>query len=222
MTAAGAGLSDSIRHLAIEGVIGVGKTSLCSLLAPALNARLVLEQAEENPFLSKFYEERRTYAFQTQLWFLVQRYRQLSEAFVQQDLFHPVTMADYSFAKDRIFASVNLDDDELALYDTVARALSRDIPRPDLIVFLQASTDVLLKRISKRGRSYESRMDRRYLEALIEAYNHFFFHYTESPVLVINTSDIDFVDRPGDLDVLLEQIVRVKPGVNFFHPVSSK
>jgi deoxyguanosine kinase len=213
-------LPTHIRHVAVEGVLGVGKTTLCHMLAEPLDARLVLEEAEENPFLSRFYQERRSYAFQTQLWFLVSRYRQLSEAFVQEDLFHPVTLADYMFAKDRIFATVNLDDNELALYDTVAAALARDIPRPDLVVYLQANIDVLQKRIARRGRSYEHGMDRHYLEALSEAYNHYFFHYTETPVLIINTSDIDFVERPADLTMLLEHISHPKPGVNHFHPVS--
>lgn len=213
-------LPEPIRHVAVEGVIGVGKTTLCTMLAEPFSARLVLEQAEENPFLDRFYKERKSYAFQTQLWFLVSRFRQLSNAFVQADLFHPYTFADYMFAKDRIFAAVNLDDDELALYDTVASSLGKLIPRPDLVVFLQASTEVLLRRIAKRARPYEHSMDRHYLEALNEAYNHYFFHYTDCPVLIINTSDIDFVERPADLHLLVEQIVSVKQGVNYFHPVA--
>jgi deoxyguanosine kinase len=213
-------LPEHIRHVAVEGVIGVGKTTLCHLLSAPFSARLVLERAEENPFLARFYEERNALAFQTQLWFLVSRYRQLSDALVQEDLFHPVVLADYMFAKDRIFASVNLDEDELGLYDTIARSLAKDLPRPDLVVFLQASTDMLLKRIAKRGRAFEHGMDRHYLEVLSEAYNHFFFHYTESPVLIINTNDIDFVERPQDLDELVRHISEAKSGVSFFHPVS--
>ncbi len=213
-------LPDHIRHVAIEGAIGVGKTTLCHLLASRFNARLVLEEAEENPFLPRFYDHRNAYAFQTQLWFLVSRYRQLSNAFLQEDLFHPVALADYMFAKDRIFASINLDEDELALYDTVARSLERDIVKPDFVVFLQASTDVLMKRIAKRGRPFEYDMDMAYIEMINDAYNHFFFHYTDSPVLIINTSDIDFVDRPADLHELVAQIAEAKPGVRFFHPVS--
>lgn len=213
------GLPSHIRHVAIEGVIGVGKTTLCRMLAPPLNARLVLEEAEENPFLPKFYEHRSAYAFQTQLWFLVSRYRQLTEAFAQEDLFHPVTFADYMFDKDRIFAAVNLDEDELSLYDTVARSLERDIVKPDFVVFLQASTSVLMRRIEKRGRSFEHAMDPHYLGALNEAYTHYFFHYTDSPVLIIDTSDIDFVEYPADLEELTAQIVQAKPGVNFYHPM---
>jgi deoxyguanosine kinase len=214
-------LPDHIHHLAVEGVIGVGKTTLCRLLANSFNARLVLEQADENPFLHKFYRQRSNYAFQTQLWFLVSRYRQFSEAFIQQNLFHPVIITDYMFAKDRIFASINLDEDELSLYDTIARSLERDIPKPDFVVFLQASTEILLKRIEKRARPYEFAIDPAYIDVLNEAYSHFFFHYTDSPVLVINTSDIDFVAREHDLEVLIEQIAEAKPGANFFHPISN-
>ncbi len=214
-------LPDHIHHLAVEGVIGVGKTTLCRLLANSFNARLVLEQADENPFLHKFYRQRSNYAFQTQLWFLVSRYRQFSEAFIQQNLFHPVIITDYMFAKDRIFASINLDEDELSLYDTIARSLERDIPKPDFVVFLQASTEILLKRIEKRARPYEFAFDPAYIDVLNEAYSHFFFHYTDSPVLVINTSDIDFVAREHDLEVLIEQIAEAKPGANFFHPISN-
>ena len=214
-------LPDHIHNLAVEGVIGVGKTTLCRLLANSFNARLVLEQADENPFLHKFYRQRSNYAFQTQLWFLVSRYRQFSEAFIQQNLFHPVIITDYMFAKDRIFASINLDEDELSLYDTIARSLERDIPKPDFVVFLQASTEILLKRIEKRARPYEFAIDPAYIDVLNEAYSHFFFHYTDSPVLVINTSDIDFVAREHDLEVLIEQIAEAKPGANFFHPISN-
>ena len=213
-------LPEHIRHVAVEGVIGAGKTTLCHLLKDAFNARLVLEAAEENPFLARFYQERNALAFQTQLWFLVSRYRQLSEALLQEDLFHPVVLADSMFAKDRIFASINLDEDELLLYDTVASALSRDVPRPDLVVFLQASTDVLLKRIARRGRVFEHGMDRHYLDALSEAYNHFFFHYTRSPVLIVNTNDSDFVESQGDLEELIRQICGAGNGVSYFHPVS--
>jgi deoxyadenosine/deoxycytidine kinase len=212
-------LPANIRHIAVEGVIGVGKTALCHLLEEPLGARVVLEQADENPFLSRFYENRKHYAFQTQLWFLVSRYRQISEAFVQEDLFHSVTLADYMFAKDRIFAVINLNDDELALYDSIAHNLERDIPRPDLVVYLQASTDTLLRRIAKRGRSFESGLDRGYLETVTEAYNHFFFHYTASPVLIVNTNDIDFVENEGELDDLAAQIIQARPGINFYHPV---
>jgi deoxyadenosine/deoxycytidine kinase len=212
-------LPDTVRHICIEGVIGAGKTTLCSLLQKKLNARLVLEEAEENPFLAQFYRNRKDFAFQTQLWFLVSRYRQLSQAFGQQDLFHSVTLCDYMFAKDRIFAAINLDDNELNLYDTIAKNLSRDVAHPDLVVYLQVSTEVLLKHIEKRGRPFEYNMDRNYIETLNEAYNHFFFHFTDTPLLIINTSDIDFVTHPEHLDELLDQIVQAPPGVNFYKPM---
>lgn len=211
-------LPSHIRHVAIEGVIGAGKTTLCTMLQERFNARLLLEQAEENPFLSKFYQNRSDFAFQTQLWFLVSRYRQMSDAFVQEDLFHAITIVDYMFAKDRIFAAINLDDNELSLYNTVAKALSRELPRPDFIVYLQVSTETLLKRIEKRGRSFEFNMDRNYIETLNQAYNHFFFHYTKCPLLIINGSELDFVKNVDDLDVLAAQIAEARPGVNYFSP----
>jgi deoxyguanosine kinase len=215
-------LPDQIRFLCIEGVIGVGKTSLCHLLRRKFDARLVLEAAEENPFLSKFYADRKSYAFQTQLWFLVSRYRQLSETFEQQELFTDVTITDYMFAKDNIFASINLDENELSLYNTISKNLQRDVARPDFVVYLQASTDVLLQRIEKRGRSFEFNMDPEYLALLNEAYNHYFFHYTGSPLLIINTSDIDFVEYEADLDDIVNQIITMKTGTNFYAPLGSK
>lgn len=211
-----------IGHLCIEGVIGVGKTTLCHLLEERFDARLVLEEAEQNPFLAKFYEDRRNYAFQTQLWFLVSRYRQLSAAFVQEDLFHTLAVTDYMFAKDSIFASINLDDDELALYNTVAKALEKDVSKPDFVVYLQASTDTLMRRIGKRGRPYEFNMDASYIDIINEAYNHFFFHYTDSPLLIINTNDIDFVLNSEDLEEIIGQIAESKSGINFYQPLGTK
>jgi deoxyguanosine kinase len=215
-------LPEHIRHLCIEGVIGVGKTTLCHLLKNRFDARIVFEEAEENPFLSKFYESRRNLAFQTQLWFLVSRYKQLSEAFIQEDLFSKVAIADYMFAKDRIFAAINLDDDELTLYNTISRALEKDVPKPDFVVYLQCSTEVLLERIEKRGRTFEYNMDRSYIEVLNEAYNHFFFHYTASPLLIISTESIDFVEEQNDLEEIVRQISLAKPGVNFYQPLASR
>ncbi|MBD3344983.1 MAG: AAA family ATPase [Chitinivibrionales bacterium] len=209
----------TFNHICIEGVIGVGKTSLCKLLAERFSARTILEQVEENPFLSQFYRNKEVYAFQTQLWFLLSRYRQLSEESIQQDLFHETVVSDYMFAKDRIFASVNLDDNEIVLYNNVAKILEREIPQPDLVIYLQASTDVLMKRIDKRGRQYESNMDRAYIENLNQAYNHFFFHYTNSTVLIINTNEIDFVNNEVDLDEITGQILQTKSGINFYQPL---
>jgi deoxyadenosine/deoxycytidine kinase len=215
-------LPEHMSYLCIEGVIGAGKTTLCKLLAERFNARPVLEYAEENPFLSSFYQDRHSHAFQTQLWFLLSRYRQLTETFIQQDLFHSSTVSDYMFAKDRIFATVNLDENELALYNTIAALLEREIPRPDFVVYLQASTDVLLERIEKRGRSFEFNMDRQYIDTLNQAYNHFFFHYTRSPLLIINTNDIDFVNNHRDFEDLVDQILQTRTGSNYYHPLSSR
>jgi deoxyguanosine kinase len=211
-----------LNFIAIEGVIGVGKSSLCRLLADAWEGRLVLEEVDENPFLPKFYEERKAYAFQTQLWFLLNRYRQFSEAGVQQDLFHKITLSDYLFAKDRIFANINLDDDELRLYNLVAGTLEAQTPLPDLVVYLQASSETLLRRIARRGRPYEFNIDPAYIGLLNEAYNHFFFHYDRTTLLVINTDEIDFENDPGDLKEIAEQIALAPPGVTYYRPLRSR
>ncbi len=214
-------LPPTIRTLAVEGVIGVGKTELCTILAEQINACLVLDSADDNPFISKFYKNRTHFAFQTQLWFLLARYKQFSETLLQQDLFHDGVVIDYLFAKDRIFASVNLDENEFALYSSVARVLDKDIPRPDYVVYLQASTETLMKRIEKRGRPFEFNMDVHYIEALNRAYNHFFFHYTASPLLIINTNAIDFVANEKERDEVIDQILEGKPGSNFYQPLGS-
>ncbi len=215
-------LPPHLNYVCIEGVIGAGKTSLTTLLSDRFQARLVMEEIDENPFLSRFYSDRASFAFQTQLWFLLSRYKQLSVMVAQQDLFHQVTLSDYMFAKDRIFASINLHDDELMLYNNMASVLEKSTPRPDLIVYLQASTDVLLKRIEKRGRTFECNMDPEYIDTLNQAYNHFFFHYTYSPLLIINTNYIDFVNDSQDLNELIEQVISVKSGTHFYHPLGSK
>jgi deoxyadenosine/deoxycytidine kinase len=211
-------LPEHIRYMSIEGVIGAGKTTLCGMLGQQLNGQVVLEQAEENPFLSKFYQSRSDFAFQTQLWFLLSRHKQLSEAFMQQELFSSVTIADYIFAKDRIFAAINLDENELALYDVIAKNLTRDAIKPDYVVYLQVSTDTLLKRIQKRARPFEYNMDRNYIQTLNDAYNHFFFHYNDTPLLIINTSEVDFVADSKTFEEILSQIVLAKPGVNYYQP----
>jgi deoxyadenosine/deoxycytidine kinase len=203
-------------------VLGVGKTALCRILAARCDARLVLEEGEENPFLPKFYKNRKSFAFQTQLWFLLSRYRQLSETFVQLDLFHDVTVFDYMFAKDRIFAAVNLDENELALYNNIVTVLEERVPMPDYVVYLQASTEVLSRRIESRGRPFESGVDADYIDQLNQAYNHYFFHYTDSPLLIINTNDIDFVENEADLDEVLREICKALPGSHFFQPPDTK
>lgn len=211
-----------IKNISIEGVLGVGKTALCDILSRRLDARLICEEGEENPFLPKFYKNRRSFAFQTQLWFLLSRYRQLTETFGQPDLFHEVSIFDYLFAKDRIFATVNLDENELALYNRLVSILEQRIPPPDYVVYLQASTGVLLKRIEKRGRPFESNIDPEYLDQLNQAYNHFFFHYTDTPLLIINTNGVDFVENEADREDLLVEICKAHSGSNYFQPLDSR
>jgi deoxyguanosine kinase len=207
------------RYIVTEGPIGVGKTSLTTLIAEELGARLVLEQAEENPFLTDFYRDSARFRFQTQMFFLLNRFQQ-QEEMVQPDLFTRITISDYLFAKDRIFAYLNLNDHELALYEQIYKMLEPKILRPDLVIFLQAGTDMLLKRIKQRARPFEKEINRDYIASVNEAYNHYFFHYSETPLLVINTSDIDFVHRREDLDDLLKQILGMKQGTQYYVPAS--
>lgn len=206
------------KYMCIEGVIGAGKTSLTKMIAEQLNAQQVFEQPEENPFLQDFYRDPKRFAFQTQLFFLLSRYRQQQESF-QTDLFHDYTVSDYLFAKDRIFAHLNLEDRELYLYDRVASLLERDVPRPDLVVYLQSSTERLMTNIRKRGRSYEKNMSVEYIKSLNEAYNRFFFHYNDTPLLVINSTEIDFVNNREDFNDLMHQIMRSHSGIEYYSPV---
>jgi len=209
------------RYIVIEGPIGVGKTSLAKLLSKEFNARCILEKAEDNPFLSYFYEDRKKYAFQTQIFFLLNRFQQQKEI-AQLDLFNQITLCDYFFDKDRIFASINLDDHELALYEQVFHLLNGQIPSPDLVIFLQANPERLIHRIKSRNVSYEKNMDLEYLKTLMEAYNYYFFHYDQTPLLVVDTSEIDFVNRKEDLDQLLREIKQMKKGTWYFIPMRSK
>ncbi len=198
-------MSNQFDFIAIEGVIGAGKTSLAKLLAERKNARIVLEEFEDNPFLPKFYEERERYAFQTQLAFLASRFKQ-QQNMMNKDLFHQLTISDYIFDKDRIFARLNLDEDELALYDTIYNIMAGIAPQPDLIIFIQSSVDRLLDNINQRGRSYERHITPEYLKELNDAYNHFFYHYTRSPLITINATEIDFVNNPDHLAYIERQI----------------
>ena len=206
-----------VQYLAIEGVIGAGKTSLAARMAERFGARLLLEQHEENPFLVDFYRDPGRFAFSTQMFFLLSRYRQQQEL-PQQDLFHDLLVADYLFAKDRIFATLTLEERELALYDKVARLLERDILKPDLVVYLQMSTERLMKNIKLRDRSYEREMEEEYIRNLNEAYNRFFFNYTDTPLLVINATTIDFVHREKDFEDLVAQLNRPISGVQYYSP----
>ncbi len=212
---------ENLQYIAIEGPIGVGKSSLAQLLAAEFNGRVLSEEVDENPFLAKFYEDSKKYSFQTQLFFLISRYQQQKEMF-QQDLFSSTVVSDYLFAKDRIFAYLNLDEAELALYEQIFRLLDGTIPKPDLVVYLQASTEVLKERIKRRNKPYEMNIDDDYIEELVEAYNKYFFYYSDSPLLVVNTTDIDFMKSPADLSDLVEEIRSIKAGVHHYIPLGSR
>ncbi len=208
---------DRLRYVVVEGPIGVGKSTLTRLLTERFAGRGVFEVVEENPFLASFYADRTKYAFQTQLFFLLSRFRQQQELF-QEDLFNQVLVSDYLFAKDRIFATATLDPNELSLYEGVYEHLGPRVRRPDLVVYLRARLDVLLGRIRKRGREFERRFDPEYLEALCHTYNDFFFHYEETPLLVVDTSDIDFVAREEDFAEILLAIGQMKKGTVHLQP----
>jgi len=211
-----------MNYVCIEGVIGVGKTSLCEMLGQLFAARLILEEVDGNPFLRDFYSDRRSYAFQAQLWFLLSRHRQLSEAAAQPDMFRRVTVSDYMFAKNGIFAEMNLRGEELALYNRVEGMLGAGLARPDLAVYLQASTETLLRRIEKRARPFEKQMDAQYVDDLNKAYNSFFSNYGGSPLLIINTDEIDFVGDGKYFAEIAERIVNAKPGRDSYDPAVSK
>ncbi len=208
------------RYIVVEGPIGVGKTALAKRLAESLAADLVLEEDSENPFLERFYREGKSAALQAQMFFLFSRARQL-ESLRQPDLFSTVRVSDYLFAKDQLFAELNLDADELRLYEQLAEQLSVEPPVPDLVVYLQASADTLLERIARRGRDYERSIDRRYLERLADAYARFFHAYNDGPLLIVNASQIDPISNESDYRQLFEQIERTQGGRHFFNPASA-
>ena len=212
-------LPSEIRYIAIEGVIGAGKTTLAQMLSEQMGARLVTERFEENPFLPKFYEDPDRYAFQTQIFFLLSRYRQQQELF-QVDLFHSHIISDYIFEKDKIFAYLTLQDEELRLYESLLSTIEKNIPQPDLVIYLQSSVDRLMQNIQMRGRKMEERMSEDYIRDLNEAYNYFFFRYKSAPLLIIRATDIDFVGKKSDYEDLVEQILRPnKAPVEYYNPV---
>jgi len=208
-----------LRHLAIEGPIGVGKTSLVELLARRFRGTKILEDVD-NPFLGDFYKKKKGAAFQTQLFFLLSRYQQQQEI-AQIDLFTNLVVADYHFPKDKIFACINLDDSELLIYDRLYTLLSESVRKPDLVIFLQGSIETCLKRIKKKPRTLEKAVTPDYLAQLIEAYNYYFYHYDETPLLVVDTNEIDFVNRPADFEDLVGQIQKAKKGVQYYVPAAS-
>ena len=207
-------------HIAIEGTIGVGKTSLAGILGDRLEAKLILEEFEENPFLVEFYKDSDRFAFQTQLFFLLSRYRQ-QQQLQQTDLFTKTLISDYMFVKDRLFAALNLDDKEMSLYNTVARILEKNVASPDMVICLQSDTDRLMQNIKLRGREYEKLIDWKYIDALNQMYNEYFFRYDDSPLLIINTNDIDFVNNKDDLEEIIEFIRTPGEGTRYFNPIKS-
>jgi len=204
-------------YIAIEGPIGVGKTSLAQALGLRLGARIVLEDTDSNPFIARFYQDPEKYAFPVQLYFLLTRYNQQRQL-AQQDLFAQATVTDYLLAKDRIFARLNLDPDELVLYEGVYRLLDGQLAKPDLVVYLRARVEVLAERLRKRNRTFERHISVEYLERVSAAYRDFFFYYDETPLLVVDSTDIDFVADPGDLEDLLREIDRTGAGSHYYVP----
>lgn len=208
-------------YIVIEGVIGAGKTTLAEKITERLDAKLVLEQHELNPFLADFYRDPKHYAFQTELFFLLSRYRQQTEELSQTDLFQQYVISDYHFAKNRIFSSITLDERETTLYETLYGLLERDIAVPDLVVYLQSSPQRLMRNIRMRDREYERTMNPEYIEALVEAYNHFFFRYDASPLLLVNTTEIDFVRNPAQFEDLFDRIMDAPNGTTYYNPASN-
>jgi deoxyadenosine/deoxycytidine kinase len=209
------------RYIAVEGPVGAGKSVLAQVLSERLGARLVSEDAEENPFLRGFYADPRKHAFQAQIFFLLSRFQQ-QQALFQQDLFSQSTVADYLFPRDRIFATLTLAPDELALYDRLYEVLGPRVVKPDLVIYLQARTEVLLSRVRRRGRDYERAIDVPWLEGLARAYNEFFFHYDDTPLLVVNGSDIDLEGNPEDVEALLAVIRKHRKGRQHYVPLGTR
>lgn len=209
-----------IHYIAIEGVIGAGKTSLAKLLHKKLGGRLVLEKYMENPFLTRFYQDRERYAFQTQIYFLLTRFKQLQKL-SQLNLFDDHIITDYIFEKDKIFSHLNLQDDELQLYDMLVTNIEKSLPQPDLVVYLQSRVDRLMENIKKRGRDFESPITRQYISELNDGYNYFFFRYKGAPLLIVNAAEIDFVKHDDHLEELVKEILQPRHvAVEYYTPLS--
>jgi deoxyguanosine kinase len=211
----------AFHYIAVEGAIGVGKTSVVERLAERLDATTVLEEWGQNPFLKPFYDAVPGAPFQVELFFLLSRYRQQQEL-TQRSLFTQATISDYLFEKSKVFAYLNLEDSELLIYEKLYALLGESVPKPDLVVYLQAPTEVLMKRIRARGRPEESRLSEEYLAEVNRAYNYFFFHYTQTPLLVVNTTDVDLIKSSEDLDDLIRQIRSMGKGTQYYVPRGSK
>lgn len=210
--------STTHKYIAVDGPIGAGKTTVANMLAKDLGGTLVLEPVEKNPFLAEFYKDRKKNAFKTQLFFLLNRYQQ-QQSLKQYNLFKETTVCDYTFAKDFIFAGINLNEDEQKLYKTVYNLLDSHLPKPDVVVYLQASPEVLLKRVKTRGFGYEKPIDIDYLKGLTNAYNEYFFQYSETPLLVVNSNDLDIVHQPNDWANLKKAILEHRKGTAHHHYV---
>ena len=207
----------NLEYIAIDGVIGVGKTTLTNMVVKRFNGKAIYEEVEENPFLADFYEDPKRFSFQTQMFFLLSRYRQQQEI-PQRELFHQLIVADYTFYKDKIFAHLNLEDRELFLYEKVANLLERDIIKPDLVVYLKSTPERLMQNIKKRGRVFEKTISFDYIQSLNKAYNSFFNYYNETPLLIINTTTMDFVDKKSDFEEIVRLILSNIKGSYIYNP----
>ena len=208
-------------YIVVEGPLGVGKTSFAMLLAEKINGKAILEETEGNPFLFNFYKDPKKFAFQTQIFFMLRRF-QKHEEINQIDIFKRVVISDFLFDKDRIFARLTLDDREFSLYEQIFHLLKTRTLKPNLVIFLQAKTGILKERIKKRNRDYEKSINMKYLDQINQAFNEFFFHYTETPLLVIDASEIDFVNVPADLDNLIVEIEKMEKGTKYYVPLGSR
>lgn len=208
---------DQPDFIVVEGPIGVGKTTLSKKLAKSFGSELLLEGAADNPFMSRFYENPKAAALPTQLFFLLQRARQMQDL-RQADMFNPVRIADFLMEKDRLFAELTLDEDELKLYEQVYDQLTFDVPEPDLVVYLQAPVEVLLSRIENRGIYHERLIEAAYLQRLSDAYVEFFYHYTDAPLLIVNAAEVDFVNNESDYQQLFERLKTLRSGRHYYNP----